>query len=97
VFKNWHLVGILLFNLIKERAFAESAGGMFKCVVVVVLLLMMFASTNAFRAAGARAFSRSSRLSMGLYDHSLEALDGTSVSLKKYEGKPVVVVNSATL
>ena len=33
---------------------------------------------------------------MGFYDYSVPAADGSEVSMKNYEGKVVLVVNTAT-
>ena len=33
---------------------------------------------------------------MGFYDYSVPAIDGSEVSMKDYEGKVVLVVNTAT-
>lgn len=33
---------------------------------------------------------------MAVYDHSVKAMDGSMVSLKDYEGKVLLIVNTAT-
>ena len=54
------------------------------------------ASIGSLFSVTKNAYS-SSAVAMGLHDYSLNKIDGTSVDLSCYKGKPVLLLNVATL
>ena len=62
---------------------------------LLIVVVMILSLSRAFKLSS-RSYSRTA-LNMGLHDHSLEDLSGSSINLNKYKGSVVLLENVATL
>jgi len=53
--------------------------------------------TAGMAPAGAVAAPRVAAVNMGFFDHSAVAIDGSKVDMSSYKGKPVLILNVASL